>query len=206
MIWARMQRAEDPLVPPDRRRRTRRAADRAERRTPRAPDLEYLAQVAQACDRLGYDAMLTPCGTGCEDAWLATASLIPLTRRIKFLVAFRPRAPHPDARGADGLDLPAAVGRPAPREHRHRRRAGRARPIRRPRRQGHPLRADRRVPRDRPRRLERRAVRLQGPPLRGDRTRRPAPSRPGARDLLRGRLPAGRAGGREPGRRVPRVG
>lgn len=57
---------------------------------PRAPDLEYLAQVAQACDRLGYDAMLTPCGTGCEDAWLATASLIPLTRRIKFLVAFRP--------------------------------------------------------------------------------------------------------------------
>ena len=34
--------------------------------------------------------MLTPCGTGCEDAWLATASLIPLTRRIKFLVAFRP--------------------------------------------------------------------------------------------------------------------
>ncbi len=57
---------------------------------PRAPDLAYLAQVAQACDRLGYDAMLTPCGTGCEDAWLATASLIPLTRRIKFLVAFRP--------------------------------------------------------------------------------------------------------------------
>jgi alkanesulfonate monooxygenase len=57
---------------------------------PRAPDLEYLAQVAQACDHLGYDAMLTPCGTGCEDAWLATASLIPLTRRIKFLVAFRP--------------------------------------------------------------------------------------------------------------------
>src|SRR4051794_32340648 len=34
--------------------------------------------------------MLTPCGTGCEDAWLATASLIALTRRVKFLVAFRP--------------------------------------------------------------------------------------------------------------------
>ncbi len=58
--------------------------------TGRAPDLAYLAQVAQACDRLGYDAMLTPCGTGCEDAWLATAALIPLTRRIRFLVAFRP--------------------------------------------------------------------------------------------------------------------
>jgi alkanesulfonate monooxygenase len=56
----------------------------------RAPDHDYLAQVAVACDRLGFDGMLTPCGTGCEDAWLSTASLIPLTRRIKFLVAFRP--------------------------------------------------------------------------------------------------------------------
>jgi alkanesulfonate monooxygenase len=56
----------------------------------RAPDLAYLAQVATACDALGFDGMLTPCGTGCEDAWLATASLIPLTRRVKFLVAFRP--------------------------------------------------------------------------------------------------------------------
>jgi alkanesulfonate monooxygenase len=56
----------------------------------RAPDHAYLAQVATACDALGYDGMLTPCGTGCEDAWLATASLVPLTRRIKFLVAFRP--------------------------------------------------------------------------------------------------------------------
>ncbi len=56
----------------------------------RVPSHAYLAQLAQACDDLGYDAMLTPCGTGCEDAWLTTASLLPLTRRIKFLVAFRP--------------------------------------------------------------------------------------------------------------------
>lgn len=56
----------------------------------RGPDHSYLAQLAQACDQLGYDAMLTPCGTGCEDAWISTASLVPLTRRIKFLVAFRP--------------------------------------------------------------------------------------------------------------------
>jgi len=56
----------------------------------RAPDHDYLAQVAVACDRLGFDGMLTPCGTGCEDAWLSTASLLPLTRRVKFLVAFRP--------------------------------------------------------------------------------------------------------------------
>jgi alkanesulfonate monooxygenase len=56
----------------------------------RAPDFDYLAQVAQACDRLGFDAVLTPCGTGCEDAWLATAALLPVTRRLRFLVAFRP--------------------------------------------------------------------------------------------------------------------
>jgi alkanesulfonate monooxygenase len=56
----------------------------------RPPDHAYLAQIATACDTLGYDGMLTPCGTGCEDAWLATASLVPLTRRVKFLVAFRP--------------------------------------------------------------------------------------------------------------------
>ncbi len=56
----------------------------------RAPTHEYLAQIAVACDHLGFDAMLTPCGTGCEDAWLTTASLLPLTRRVKFLVAFRP--------------------------------------------------------------------------------------------------------------------
>lgn len=56
----------------------------------REPSLSYLAQVAQACERLGFHAVLTPCGTGCEDAWLATASLLPLTQRLKFLVAFRP--------------------------------------------------------------------------------------------------------------------
>jgi len=56
----------------------------------RAPDIGYLAQVAAACDELGYGAVLTPCGTGCEDAWLATAALLPLTKRLKFLVAFRP--------------------------------------------------------------------------------------------------------------------
>lgn len=56
----------------------------------RAPDHAYLTQIATACESLGFDGMLTPCGTGCEDAWLATAALIPLTRRVKFLVAFRP--------------------------------------------------------------------------------------------------------------------
>jgi alkanesulfonate monooxygenase len=61
----------------------------------RAPSHDYLAQVAGACDQLGFDAVLTPCGTGCEDAWITTASLIPVTRRLKFLVAFRPGLMNP---------------------------------------------------------------------------------------------------------------
>lgn len=56
----------------------------------RRPDLAYLAQIAQACDAFGFEGMLTPCGTGCEDAWITTAALVPLTQRVKFLVAFRP--------------------------------------------------------------------------------------------------------------------
>lgn len=56
----------------------------------RSPSHAYMAQVARACEDLGFEALLTPCGTGCEDAWLVTSSLIALTSRIKFLVAFRP--------------------------------------------------------------------------------------------------------------------
>ena len=73
------------------------------RQLPRS-DSPYLAEVAQAADRLGYDGMLTPSGTGCEDAWLATAALLPSTERLKFLVAFRPGSAHADARGAEGGD------------------------------------------------------------------------------------------------------
>lgn len=61
----------------------------------RAPTLEYLGQIARACDDLGFEGVLTPCGTGCEDAWIATAPLIPVTQRLKFLVAFRPGQLNP---------------------------------------------------------------------------------------------------------------
>jgi alkanesulfonate monooxygenase len=39
--------------------------------------------------------VLTPTGTWCEDAWLTTAALIRETRRLKFLVAFRPGLSSP---------------------------------------------------------------------------------------------------------------
>lgn len=56
----------------------------------RPATIDYLAQIAQAADRLGFEGVLTPTGTWCEDAWLVTAALIRETRRLKFLVAFRP--------------------------------------------------------------------------------------------------------------------
>ena len=56
----------------------------------RPPTLAYLAQVARAAEQLGFDGVLTPTGTWCEDAWIVTAALIAETRRLRFLVAFRP--------------------------------------------------------------------------------------------------------------------
>jgi alkanesulfonate monooxygenase len=56
----------------------------------RPPSLDYLGQVARSAEQLGFEAVLTPTGTWCEDAWLVTAALISQTQRLKFLVAFRP--------------------------------------------------------------------------------------------------------------------
>jgi alkanesulfonate monooxygenase len=61
----------------------------------RDPDIDYLAQVARAADQLGFEGVLTPTGTWCEDAWLTTAALIRETERLKFLVAFRPGLTSP---------------------------------------------------------------------------------------------------------------
>jgi alkanesulfonate monooxygenase SsuD/methylene tetrahydromethanopterin reductase-like flavin-dependent oxidoreductase (luciferase family) len=56
----------------------------------RPPDIEYLAQIAKAAEQLGFEAVLTPTGTWCEDAWLTTVAPARHTERLKFLVAFRP--------------------------------------------------------------------------------------------------------------------
>ncbi|MDQ1199931.1 LLM class flavin-dependent oxidoreductase [Rhodococcus sp. SORGH_AS_0303] len=52
--------------------------------------LDYLTELAVTVEELGFEAVLTPTGGHCEDAWLVTAALIPATTRLKFLVAFRP--------------------------------------------------------------------------------------------------------------------
>jgi alkanesulfonate monooxygenase len=56
----------------------------------RPPSRRYLAEVARAADRLGFEGVLTPTGTWCEDAWLTSAALLAETEKLKFLVAIRP--------------------------------------------------------------------------------------------------------------------
>lgn len=56
----------------------------------RATSHAYMRQIAQAVDDLGYEGVLLPTGASCEDAWLVASSMIPLTKRLKFLVAIRP--------------------------------------------------------------------------------------------------------------------
>ncbi|MEV0442945.1 LLM class flavin-dependent oxidoreductase [Streptomyces spectabilis] len=56
----------------------------------RAPTIRYLTQIAQAAEVNGFEAVLTPTGTWCEDAWLTCAALAQETERLRFLVAFRP--------------------------------------------------------------------------------------------------------------------
>ena len=61
----------------------------------RQVDLPYLAQVAQAADRLGYYGVLLPTGRSCEDSWVVASALVPLTERLRYLVAVRPGLQSP---------------------------------------------------------------------------------------------------------------
>ena len=72
----------------------------------RAVNLPYLKQVAQAVDSLGFTGALLPTGRSCEDAWVVASSLIPVTSRMKFLVAVRPgiTSPSQAARMASTFD------------------------------------------------------------------------------------------------------
>jgi alkanesulfonate monooxygenase len=72
----------------------------------RAVDLSYLTQIAGAADRLGYYGVLLPTGRSCEDSWVIASALVPLTRQLRFLVAFRPGLVPPSlaARMAASLD------------------------------------------------------------------------------------------------------
>lgn len=60
------------------------------RETRRAPSIDYLGQIARSAEQLGFEGALTPTSSECEDAWVTTAALTQVTKRLKYLVAFRP--------------------------------------------------------------------------------------------------------------------
>ncbi len=68
----------------------------------RSTEFSYVAQVAQAADRLGYEGVLIPTGRLCEDSWVLASAFAAITKRLKFLVALRP-----------GVSSPLAVARQA---------------------------------------------------------------------------------------------
>jgi alkanesulfonate monooxygenase len=72
----------------------------------REVDHAYLSEIAQAADRLGYYGVLIPTGRSCEDSWVVASSLAPLTRQLRFLIAFRPGLLNPSlaARMASSFD------------------------------------------------------------------------------------------------------
>ncbi len=72
----------------------------------RPPSFGYMRDIAQAADRLGFEGVLLPTGPYCEDAWITASALVPLTERLRFLVALRPGggAPAMFARHAAALD------------------------------------------------------------------------------------------------------
>ncbi len=72
----------------------------------RAATFDYLRQIAQALDQLGYYGALLPTGAGCEDAWVVASALMAVTRQLRFLIAIRPSIMQPSqaARMAATLD------------------------------------------------------------------------------------------------------
>jgi alkanesulfonate monooxygenase len=68
--------------------------------------LGYLSQIARAADELGYFGVLLPTGRSCEDSWVVASAMVPLTQKLRFLVAVRPGLTEPAfaARMAASLD------------------------------------------------------------------------------------------------------
>jgi alkanesulfonate monooxygenase len=68
--------------------------------------LSYLSQIARAADELGYFGVLLPTGRSCEDSWIVASAMVPLTQKLRFLVAVRPGLSEPSmtARMAATLD------------------------------------------------------------------------------------------------------
>jgi len=72
----------------------------------RALSFDYLRQVAQAADQMGFYGALLPTGRSCEDSWVVASAVAPATKQLRFLVALRPGLVSPvmGARMSAALD------------------------------------------------------------------------------------------------------
>jgi alkanesulfonate monooxygenase len=72
----------------------------------REANYNYLRQIAQAADQLGYYGVLLPTGRSCEDSWIVASAVAPFTERLRYLVAVRPglQSPSVAARMTATLD------------------------------------------------------------------------------------------------------
>ncbi|HEY0201854.1 MAG TPA: FMNH2-dependent alkanesulfonate monooxygenase [Burkholderiaceae bacterium] len=76
----------------------------------RPPTNAYLRQIAVAAENLGYDGLLIPTGSSCLDPWVTASSLVPVTHRIKLLVALRTALSGPTASARQAASLDEALG------------------------------------------------------------------------------------------------
>ena len=70
---------------------------------------EYMRQIAVTAENLGYDGLLIPTGSSCLDPWVTAASLVPVTQRIKLLVALRTSISGPTASARQAATLDQAL-------------------------------------------------------------------------------------------------
>jgi alkanesulfonate monooxygenase len=61
----------------------------------RPPSITYMSQVALAAEAVGFEAVLTPVGSGCEDPLVLCTAVAPQTSSLRFIVAFRPTTVQP---------------------------------------------------------------------------------------------------------------
>lgn len=69
---------------------------------------KYMQQIAVAAESLGYDGVLIPTGSSCLDPWITAASLVPITHRLKLLVALRTSLGNPTASARQAATLDQA--------------------------------------------------------------------------------------------------
>lgn len=70
----------------------------------------YMRQIATTAEDLGYDGLLIPTGASCLDPWVVASSLVPVTEKIKLLVALRTSISGPTVNARQAASLDQALG------------------------------------------------------------------------------------------------